>query len=329
MADPSLPGEFELIARYFAPLAEGVPGALGLKDDAGLIAPSPGCELVVTTDTVIADVHFRAADPPDLVARKALRVNVSDLAAMGARPRVYLVALSVSPETTEAWVAGFSAGLRADQARFRIGLLGGDTTSTPGPLTITITAIGEVAVGKALHRSTARPGDLVFVSGTIGDAALGLGLIQGRLTGLASEQADHLRQRYLLPEPRVELGLALGGVACAAMDVSDGLVADLGHICSASGVAAVIEAGRVPLSAAAREAILADPRRLETALTGGDDYELLFTVAAGKRADVARAAAAAGVAATEVGRIEAGSGVTVTGPDGRTLALTRGGYRHF
>jgi thiamine-monophosphate kinase len=284
---------------------------------------------VVATDTLIADVHFRAADPPDLVARKALRVNVSDLAAMGARPRVYLLALSVAPGTTEAWIAGFASGLRADQAEFGIGLLGGDTTSTPGPLTISVTAIGEVATGRALRRSGAKPGDLVFVSGTIGDAALGLGVIQGSLIGLAPDRANYMRRRYLLPEPRVALGLALGGVARAAMDVSDGLVADLGHICAVSRVAAAIEAARVPLSPAARDAVAVDPRRLEAALTGGDDYELLFTADPDSRGAVARAAASAGVDVSEIGLIEAGSGVSVVGSDGRPLSFGRAGYRHF
>jgi thiamine-monophosphate kinase len=330
MAERALPGEFELIARHFAPLAAGVPGALGLADDAGLIAPSPGCELVVTTDTLIAGVHFLAADAPDLVARKALRVNLSDLAGMGARPLVYLLNLSVAPGTTEPWVAGFAAGLRADQDGFGVGLLGGDTTSTPGPLTITVTAIGEVPVGAALRRSGARQGDAVFVSGTIGDAALGLDVIQGRLAGLAPDLAQQLRRRYLVPEPRVALGVALRGIAHAAMDVSDGLVADLGHICAASGVAAVIEAARVPLSAAASAAVADDPRRLETAaLTGGDDYELLFTVARTAATAVVAAAAGAGVAVTQIGRIEAGSGVTAVGADGRPLRLGRVGYRHF
>jgi thiamine-monophosphate kinase len=285
--------------------------------------------LVVTTDTLIAEVHFRASDPPDLVARKALRVNLSDLAAMGARPRVYLLNLSVAPGTTEPWVAGFAAGLRTDQESFDVGLLGGDTTATPGPLTITITAIGEAPVGAALRRSGARPGDAVYVSGTVGDAALGLGVAQSRLAGLKAEEAEYLRRRYLVPEPRVALGLALRGIAHAAMDVSDGLVADLGHICTASGVAAVIEAARVPLSPAARAAVAADPARLETALAGGDDYELLFTVAPADTARAAAAAKTAGVAASEIGRIEAGAGVIVIGRDGRPMTFGQGGYRHF
>jgi thiamine-monophosphate kinase len=329
MAERALAGEFELIARYFAPLAAGTPGALGLEDDVGLIAPSAGCELVATTDTVIAGVHFGAADPPDLIARKALRVNLSDLAAKGAAPRAYLLALSIAPATSEAWIAAFADGLRADQAAFGVGLLGGDTTRTPGPLTATITALGEAPAGQAIRRSGARPGDDVYVSGTVGDAALGLGVIQGRYPDLPGDLADQLRRRYLVPEPRVALGLALRGLAHAAADVSDGLVADLGHIAAASGVGAVIDTARMPLSPAAEAVAAGDPPAVVVALTGGDDYEIAFTAAPRDARRIGRAAAAAGVRITAIGRIEAGMGVTVLGSDGAPLALPRAGYRHF
>jgi thiamine-monophosphate kinase len=329
MADRTFAGEFELIARYFAPLAAKTPGALGLTDDAGLISPAPGCELVATTDTVIAGVHFGPDDPPDLVARKALRVNLSDLAAKGAEPRLYLVALSLAPAITEAWVAAFADGLRADQDEFGIGLLGGDTTATPGPLAVTITALGETPAGQAIRRSGARPGDDVYVSGTIGDAALGLGVIQGRYPGLADEVADRLRRRYLVPEPRVALGLALRGLAHAAADVSDGLPADLGHIAAASGVAVVIDTARMPLSPPAEAIAAGDPSAVISALIGGDDYEIAFTASPRDARRIGKAAASAGVRITSIGRVEAGKGVTVLGSDGEPLALPVSGYRHF
>ena len=276
-ADPTLPGEFELIARYFAPLAAGNAGALGLKDDAGLVTPSPGCTQVVTTDTLVEGVHFLTADPARTVARKLLRVNLSDLAAMGARPLCYLLALSLSETAEAGWVEDFAAGLGADQQGFGVVLVGGDTTATPGPTNLTLTALGEVPSGEELRRSTARIGDSVYVSGTIGDAALGLRSLQGGLAGLAEAAAAALAERYRLPIPRVSLGSALRRLASAAIDVSDGLIADIGHVCEASGVAARLERARLPLSDAAAMAVAADPASFDLVLAGGDDYELAFT----------------------------------------------------
>lgn len=312
--------EFGRIARFFAPLAAGFPGALGLTDDAALVAPGEGRELVVTTDALVADVHFRSQDPPDLIARKALRVNLSDLAAMGAVPICYTLATILPDACGEEWLAAFVRGLAADQAEFKIALAGGDSVRTPGPATLSITAIGAVETGRALRRSGARPGDRVYVSGTIGDGALGLAVLAG---GLADDDFGTLAGRYLLPQPRLGLGRALIGRASAALDVSDGLVADLGHVAETSGVRIVIEAERVPLSPAARAARAADPRLMETILTGGDDYELAFTSLE------ALPEAIAGVSIACIGRVEAGTGVAVLDREGRQVTLSAGGYQHF
>ena len=311
-----LPGEFDVIARHFRPLAG--PGSLGLSDDAAVFAPPPGRELVVAVDAIVAGVHFLPDDAPDLVARKLLRVNLSDLAAMAAAPLGYLVTLSAPKGTGDEWFAGFAAGLRADQDTFGIMLLGGDTTSTPGPLSLSLTVLGHVARGQALRRAGARPGDGIWVTGTIGDGALGLLALRGHV----ADPGGFLAGRYRLPEPR--LGLPLHGVASAGMDVSDGLVQDLGHLCRAAGIGATVEAGAVPLSAAAR---MAGPAWLPTCLVGGDDYELLLAVPLG-REDTLRKAAGT-VPMTRIGTFRHQPGVDVLGLDGRLLDLPSGGWSHF
>jgi thiamine-monophosphate kinase len=326
------PGEFEIIARYFRPLA-GDPAALGLLDDAAVLVPPPGQDLVLTTDTIVAGVHFLADEAPDLVARRLLRVNLSDLAAMGACPLGYLLNTAFPSAIDEAWIGAFAAGLAEDQARFQISLLGGDTVATPGPLTLTATALGAVAPGRALKRGGAKAGDEVYVTGTIGDGALGLQARRGGLAGLAAAHRASLAHRFLLPEPRLAVGLALseaaGGLASAAADVSDGLVADLGHIGKASGLAATIEWEAVPLSPAARAALAADPALLATILTGGDDYELVLTAGAGSASQLQAVAAGTGVPLTRIGRMGVGSGVTVVDRLGQALALPQAGFRHF
>ncbi len=237
-------GEFELIARYLAPLAEGEPGALGLRDDAAVISPPAGRDLVLAADALVEGVHFLPTDPPGLVARKLLRVNLSDLAAMGARPCGYLMTAAWPKGRAEAWIADFAAGLARDQEIFGIGLLGGDTTGTPGPLSLSLTAVGTTPSGRRLERGGARAGDSLYVSGTLGDGALGLRVLQGALDGLDTAERDWLIDRYRLPRPRLALGESLlaQGLASAAIDVSDGLVADVGHLAAASGLAARIEA---------------------------------------------------------------------------------------
>jgi thiamine-monophosphate kinase len=315
------PGEFELIARYFRPLAAGREGALGLTDDAALIDIPAGRRLVITADALVAGVHFLPEDPPDLIARKMLRENLSDLAAMGAVPLAYVMTCCFPATIHDEWLADFAGGLAEDQAEFDIALLGGDTTATPGPLTLSVTAFGTVAAGQELRRSTARAGDLVAVSGTIGDAALGLAVIRGCLP--AGPGTDALVDRQHLPQPRVALGQRLVGLATACMDISDGLAGDLGHICEASGLAAVVEAAHVPLSAPARDILARDPQWLKTILTGGEDFELLFTLPPDRASELA------GLPVTVIGRMEAGNGVRVLDGGGNVLDLGAGGYRHF
>lgn len=321
--------EFGIIAEYFAPLAADAPGAFGLGDDAARVAVDPGHELIVTTDALVAGVHFLEHTDAAGVARKALRVNLSDLAAMGAAPLGYLLALSLPEGTDDAWLAGFADGLRQDQVEFGLPLLGGDLVATPGPLTVVLTALGQVPTGAALRRSGARPGDAVYVSGTIGDGALGLKAARGGLNSLGETERAHLIDRYRLPRPRLALGGRLLGLAHAALDVSDGLVADLGHVCETSNCGAEIAAARVPLSPAARAAVAADPALLEDVLTGGDDYELLFTVAAGDEAGVGALARELALPLTRVGDITEGGGLSVVDAAGAPLDLAAGGYRHF
>jgi thiamine-monophosphate kinase len=321
-------GEFERIATFFAPLAAGFPGALGLTDDAAILRPAEGAELVVTTDTIVAGVHYIGDEPPGLVAQKLLRVNLSDLAAKGARPVAYTLNIALPPELEDAWLERFCAGLAADQQRFGIALAGGDSVATPGPVTLTITAFGEIAAGGMLRRSGARPGDRIYVSGTIGDGALGLKVLRGRLAGIAASQRDALVERYRLPQPRVACGARLVGIAHAAMDISDGLVADLGHIADMSGVAAVVEAASVPLSTAAAAALEIEPEMRDAVLGGGDDYELLFTAPPDAASSIAALAAELGLPLTAIGRIEAGRGVRVVDATGAEIALARAGYTH-
>ncbi len=314
-----LPAEFSLIARHFRPLAG--PGALDLADDAAVLTPPPGRQLVLTADAMVAGVHFLADDPSELVGRKLLRVNLSDLAAKGAVPLGYLMTVSTPKDTPEAWFAGFAAGLAQDQVTYGVTLLGGDTTSTPGPISLSLTIIGHVAPDTAVHRFGARDGDEIWVTGTIGDGALGLAVAQGRLV----DPTGFLLDRYQLPQPRV--GLALAGIASAGMDVSDGLVQDLGHICRASGLSAEFFAEKVPLSDAARAA---GADWLITCLTGGDDYELLLAVPAACSDALRQEAGRAGIPVTQVGHFHSGlPEVMVRQADGEPLALTREGWSHF
>lgn len=333
MGKPKKPDEFELISRYFAPLAAAERGALGLEDDAAVLAPGPAAGFVVTTDTLVEGVHFPPGEDPDTVAARILGVNLSDLAAMGAEPWAYTLSVALPPDWDEPWIKGFAAGLEAEQAEYGIVLIGGDTVSTPGPLSLTLTALGRNADGGPLTRSGAEPGDEVYVSGTIGDAALGLKVLTDGIAGLESAHADDLVARYRRPRPRVELGRRLVGLAHAAIDVSDGLVADLGHVSDASGCAATIAAPKVPLSDAARAAVALDPALRDLALTGGDDYELLFAAPPSGAAAVRNLAAALDLALTAIGRIEAGgedgARVRVVDAEGRELSLADEGYRHF
>lgn len=320
-------GEFDLIARYFRPLAG--PEGLDLLDDAAVAAPPPdGEHIVVTCDTMVAGVHFLPGDPPDAIGHKILAVNLSDLAAMGARPTHYLLATSFPSVPADDWLAAFVQGLRRLQDEAGVVLIGGDTTRTTGPLTLTLTAFGHVPGGQALRRSGARAGDLVFVSGTIGDAALALHLARdGDTTGLTGNAA--LFQRLQRPRPRVALGQALVGLASAAMDVSDGLVADLGHIAAASGVGAVVRSDALPLSTEAVALLAEQPALMAQVLTGGDDYELLFTIPPERRAAARAAAQRAQTQIKEIGVVRAEAGVVALDRAGDPVPLSEFGYRHF
>ncbi len=326
--------EFELIARYFAPLARGFPGAFGLLDDAAVIAPSPGHELVAKTDAIVGGVHFLHDDPPDLIARKALRANLSDLAAKGAVPRAYMLDIMLPKTVTEAWIAAFARGLAEDQHEYGVYLIGGDTDSTPGPVTIAIMAFGDVATGRMLRRGGARAGDMVFVTGTIGDAALGLTVLRGKLANLDTKGANFLVDRYRLPRPRVRLGPRLIGIANAALDVSDGLLADLDHLCKASELSAVIETPRVPLSTAARAVLATNSGHITTVLTGGDDYEILFTARPEAVDELAELSRMLDVPISTIGRMRAPavgkqSQITVLDEAGEPLIFDRRGWTHF
>lgn len=325
-------GEFDLIARYFAPLAG--PEGLGLKDDAAVLTPPPGQDLVLTADANVAGVHFLPDEAPDIVARRLLRTNLSDLAAKGARPMGYLLTIALPAETDEAWVAGFAEGLGRDQAAYGVALFGGDTVSTTGPVVASITALGQVPTGAMLRRAGARPGDAVFVTGAIGDGVFGLDAAQGRLDALGALDAGavaYLADRYRLPRPPVAFGpaLAASGLATAAADVSDGLAADAGHIARASGVVIEIEAAMTPLSEAGAALVALDAGRLAQALTGGDDYQILFTAPADAAPRLSALAAAENIRVTRIGRVLAGAGtVRVVSDDGASLALARAGYVH-
>ena len=328
------PGEFDLIARYFAPLAADAPGALGLRDDAAVLAVESGREMVVTTDTTVAGVHFFIDAEPEEIAHKILTVNISDLAAMGADPIGYVLSTALSDAQDSAWLERFSKQLHATQRRYGLSLFGGDTVATPGPLTLTITAFGTVPAGQAIKRSGAKPGDTVYVSGTIGDSALGLAALNkksplGLSPGLSAEHCQALIARYRNPEARIDLGRRLRGLAHAMADISDGLVADLGHICETSRVRAAIDVSCIPLSGTAKAALQADPALLDTVLGGGDDYELVFTAPDESKAEIARLAGTLGLAVTAIGTIGAGAGVAIYDVSGKEINYKTTGYRHF
>ncbi|MBP2298019.1 thiamine-phosphate kinase [Azospirillum picis] len=331
MATPPPSGEFGRISRYFKPLAAGFAGARGLRDDAAVFGLPEGQELVVTTDAMVAGVHFFPDDRPEDIAAKLLRCNLSDLAAMGAEPLAYTLATALPRDLPEAWLGAFVRGLAGDQERFGIGLAGGDSVSTSGPITLSVTAFGLVPAGRALPRWGGQPGDRVFVTGTIGDAALGLEIAYGRLDMPDAAARDHLLRRLRRPDPRTGLGPRLIGLATGALDVSDGLVADLGHLCEESGCAALLYGDAVPLSEAAVGAIDGDAARLALAITGGDDYELLFCAPSSATETLASLAADSGVSITQIGELVPGRAGTVTVLDaaGAPLPLARRGWDHF
>jgi thiamine-monophosphate kinase len=314
--------EFELIADVFAPLADSK-GALRLKDDVALLRARAGHDVVVTTDAIVEGIDFFANDPPDTIAKKALRVNLSDLAAKGAEPLGYLLTLMLPERINSAWLRKFARGLKADQKKFGVSLYGGDMSATRGPLSVSITAFGHVPRGRAILRGGAKPGDIVFVTGTIGDGG-------GGLAALKSKRGDHfLIRRYRLPEPRVAFGLRLRGVATAAIDVSDGLLADLGHIADVSKVHVVVELSRVPLSKSLQRAWGIHKAARVRAATAGDDYEIAFTAPPRSREKIVEAARKSRTAVTEIGYVKAGWGVVLLGAGGKPIRVKRKGWEHF
>jgi thiamine-monophosphate kinase len=324
-------GEDSLIAHYFKPLATD-PGAFSLTDDAAILK-ALGEDIVVTTDAIVEGVHFLPNDSADTVARKALRVNLSDLAAKGATPAGFVLTLALRA-VDETWLTAFARGLGEDAVAFNCPLLGGDTVSTPGPLMVSITAFGRVPGNKMIHRSGAKPGDHVVVTGTIGDAALGLDVLRkGRAaTALAADAAARqaLIARYRLPEPRNAIALAVRAHAHAAMDVSDGLAGDLTKLCAASGVSAVIDLPAIPLSKAASAALAAGAIGMAEIVSGGDDYELLCAIPADALEPFVEAARESGVAASPIGTILAGSAAPkFLDAEGKELVLTRRSFSHF
>lgn len=323
-------GEEKLIARFFQPIATH-PGAMSLSDDAAYLTPPPGCDIVLKADAIVGGVHFLPGDPPADVARKALRVNLSDLAAKGARPLGFLLSLALPRDTGEDWLAGFAGGLRADAEAYGCPLFGGDTDGTPGPIVVSVSMFGQLPSGTMVHRAGAAAGDLVFVSGTIGDASLGLVLAlgQGERWPIDSRERAFLLERHRLPRPRNALADALRAHASASIDVSDGLFGDLAKLCRVSRVAARVEVGRVPLSDEAGKVLASDRGVLERLLTGGEDFEIVCTIPPDRAAAFAAAARTAGVPVSEIGRIEAGSGVRFLRSDGEPLAVREASYSHF
>jgi thiamine-monophosphate kinase len=326
-------GEDELIARYFKPLAKA-PGALGLTDDAAFYAPPEGHEIVLTTDAIVTGIHFLPEDPPETVARKALRVNLSDLAAKGAHPAGCLLTLALPDGLAEAWLAAFASGLQSDFDLFGCPLYGGDTVRTEGPLWASIAAFGTLPRGTMVRRAGAKPGDRIVVTGTMGDGALGLRLLRDpdyiERWSLSDEEAGHLAGRYRVPQPRTAMADAVRTLASAAMDVSDGLVGDLAKLCNASGVSARVEAARLPLSPAAAKALAVDPGLIEAIATGGDDYEILAAVPAEKVAAVFDLARAVAVPVAAIGEIVAGhEKPQLADANGKTLSFARSSFSHF
>lgn len=323
-------GESQIIAEFLAPLAAGYPGALGLQDDCALLTPTPGTEIVLKTDPVVAGVHFLAdADPAD-IGWRALAVNVSDLAAKGARPIAYLMALALPGRPQRSWLSRFASGLAEAQAAFGCHLIGGDTDRATGPLSIGITILGEVPAGRMVRRATAKPGDALFVTGTLGDAALGLKQLAdpsfAGKHGLDVGQTARIVGRFLRPSPRLAIGEALREHASAAMDLSDGLVKDLGRMCAASGVSARINAVDLPLSEAARKC---GQVAIEDALSAGDDYEVLAAVPLDRVQAFLTRTSALAFPVTRIGEVSPGADVSIIAADGTAMLLTRTGWDHF
>ncbi|MEN3930638.1 thiamine-phosphate kinase [Microvirga sp. W0021] len=323
--------EHGLINALFAPLA--APGGLGLLDDAALLKPSPGYEIVMTVDAIVSGVHFLHDDNPGDVACKALGVNLSDLAAKGAEPLGFLLSLGVNDAWSQDWIATFARGLGAVSTQWRCPLYGGDTVRAVGAPFISITALGEVPEGKMVRRNGANVGDYICVSGTIGDAALGLFLARGDepawATSLSNADWQLLIMRYHRPQPRIALAPFVRNYATAAMDLSDGLIGDMEKLLKASGVSAEVTLENVPLSQAARNALSNDATCLDTIMCGGDDYEILCTVSPASYTKVVTTAAAAGVEFHRIGTVTEGQETPSYSYNGKPVQFAKPSFSHF
>lgn len=328
----TIASEAELIETYLAPLAAGMPGALGLKDDAAFLRPPPGTDLVVTTDPIIAGIHFFPDQRADDIAWKALAVNVSDLAAKGAAPLAYTMALAFPGPPQHAFMAEFARGLAEAQAQFGCSLIGGDTDQTTGPLSISITVFGVLPSGSMVQRTTAAIGDHIFVTGTLGDAALGLALHSDpalALENLTSGDRGFLTARYLRPAPRLELAPLLREHASAALDISDGFAKDLGRLIAGASGRADLRFADLPLSSSTQLMIEAEPARRADVITGGDDYEILLAIPPARVSAFREDLPMMPFNVTEIGTIQPGRGVTIRDGDGMPLPLAQTGWDHF
>lgn len=327
--DGSSETEFDLIARLFAPLSDSQHG-LDLTDDVGVV-PHSNSRTCVTSDMIVAGVHFLPDDPPDLIARKLVRVNVSDLCAKGARPTGCLLSAAFNADRETAWIDAFARGLGEDLAEYALTLIGGDTVRSPGPDTFSLTAFGQTDERGLVLRSGAQAGDNLYVTGTIGDAGLGLKILRDELGVVALGTRTRLEGRYHLPQPRAAFGLALPGFASGSLDVSDGLIADAGHMAEISGLAAHIEFDRVPLSSSAARVVKNDPALHLSLLGAGDDYEILFAAPAASADAIAETSGATETPVTRIGQLVEGPAgqVTVLDGQGNALDLSHAGYRHF
>ncbi len=324
--------EFSFIERHLAPLAAKEKGALDLKDDAAVIAPKKGNEFVITKDAITEGVHFFSGDTPENIARKLLGVNLSDMAAMGAKPRCYLIAGVLTKAIKELWLKRFNQTLAEIQKQYGITMIGGDTSVQEKILTFSLTMIGEVRKGKFLRRKGAKPGDIIFVSGTIGDSALGLQILKNKINKVSAENKKFLVSRYHVPSPRVKLGQELIGVANAAIDISDGLIADLGHICECSGVSADVFLSQIPLSKAGKDLIKKNPSFYKYVLSGGDDYELCFTAPERSISKILRLAKKLRTPITPIGVVKkttAGDRVRILDNYRKVIPQQAAGYNHF
>ena len=323
--------EFERISKFFKPLAAGNKGSLGLIDDAAVLPVQNLDGLIISTDSLVQGVHFRFEDPPYLIGQKALRTNLSDMAAMGGKPWVYTLSLvlgSTSPVSKDEWLAGLVEGLKSDQKTYSLDLIGGDSVSTSGPTVISVTILGKELPSGALRRSGALLEDDIYVTGTIGDSTLGLALLTNTTNILPDSESNFLMDRYQLPQPRINLGMALSACATAAIDISDGLVQDLSHICNASGLGARMDWPKIPLSNAAKIMLERGYTSIEEILSGGDDYELLFTAPFSARSEIEMLAKHFGTSISRIGFMEKGNKVTVRDQRLNVISLKRHGYRH-